>query len=347
MSLEKIHTVTNTLPRQEAFADDFSELNLQQEDILGNNDFSNGPGWYSCVDWLKTRPSIGPAIVYGHSLTRAVSEDFKESDNKLVKAGMVGAIIASQAIDRARLTIIAGPAVAVDVLEKTKDARLCGLALAGVFMVVNGTAGEILNQGMHRFPSTTSTFNENHPDTIRVFKDALHIKQDENAVDVLVHEKKQEEEASKGRLSQVGSYIGRIIRRTPRHLSQGFVGLGTGSGAFVATSTVDGATIREASVLNHKVNASTGALVFLMGYGVGETYMKLIENEQYEAAQNLYEWVNTTWHWYAIAGGFVLWGVLDGTYRKWKLGRQDIKGLPLLEEESQTHNETTLSKEIK
>lgn len=194
---------------------------------------------------------------------RAGLQDIKDDEHKVAAGVLVVATGITQAIDRSRSVLILGPQLALEAAEHSGHSVVGGLAIAGLFAAVNFPVGETLTQSMDRFPQAKEQFSEEYPKTVQLFKDALP--------DTL-----PQEEADTRKQAAL------------RAVQRAWIGIGIGSTAFVATSSVSGESKTDVRDINVKVTRDTSILITVLGTGVIEGIKRMYAAGWYDAAN----WVN-------------------------------------------------------
>lgn len=261
---------------------------------------------------------LNPAAVYSRSLyerTRNVIEgaktDIRESETKCADLAWGIGTIATQAADRFRISLILAPEAALRAFEHTDKSIAAGAAAAGVFMLWNGTMGEVLTQTLSRFKKGTESFEENFPAIVSLFTDSLAgIESSEQralATETVVDKKVHFE-----RLLSIG-------KTATTHVRRAMSGLGLGSTAFVATAAVNDYTKEEVREQNAAVTLDTGVAIFGIGWGLAGYINSLAEQGELERAQDILNVVDNNWVWYSIAGASMVMEFASARHRAKKL----------------------------
>lgn len=255
----------------------------------------------------------------------AVGTDYQESENRvaLVAAGL--GTVAVQAVDRARLSIVLVPHVAISTLEHTNSSwqagAAAGLTFAGWCAGVGGTTAE----GLRQYPNTMESVKENFPGAVKFFQDALP------GVDS--YDKDKEDTRSLPR--KIG---GRILTG----LSRGWTVTGIGTVAYVSTAAAKGEDRSTMHKLNANASADGGVIV---GGVAGSVSYGITKISDPELAQNIIDVAGDSRVWYGVAGAMIA-----GQYasNKWKQYRARRNPQPEIEhslstdqtlEQNQVHTE--------
>lgn len=244
-------------------------------------------------------------------LLRAIGADFNSSPNKLITIGGAIMAAASQAADRARVSVVLTPTAATIATEKmlpygnyltTPTVTL--FAAATTFFLVNGLLAESLSQGIEQFPQTTRTFEEKYPKITEGFTDSLA------GLD-----------SRETRLEQrrLGLHKELTLKEKIKiHSKQATTVIGLGLAPYVATSAVNGYTLKERRTLYTAANASTSVLVGAIGFSFAETVIQLSEHGHTEQAKHVQEIASYTPLWLGIAGLSIVYEFASKRLNKWR-----------------------------
>ncbi len=205
---------------------------------------------------------------------RAVREDYNESDHKLRVLSLGAAVVATEIADRGRIMVFVIPKVVTDVLTNTESPVQAGLAGAGAFTLWNVLTSSILSNGLNQLPKAKEAIRQKFPVAVSMFKDALPGANKELA------EAKKVDAQDHGRVRRVGSFL-------LRHGARGGTGINLGTTAFVATSSIDGDSLKETRKQYLGVSADTAVVTGLTIAGVGQALFEMPKHGL--AAQS--EWI--------------------------------------------------------
>lgn len=227
--------------------------------------------------------------VYQHSwrdrfgeVWNGAKSDLHESSNIARTIALGAASVATQAVDRARIAVVVVPHYATEVLQETQSPAQAALVGAGIFWAMSGAVGETLNQGLGEFPQAKAKFKEEFPVAVDIFRDGLP---------GMNHEVQE----GQGRIKRAAQFISRNIRR-------GVTGVAMGPTAFVATSSVDGASKTETSKLNLKVTTASAAVVGGVVAGLGQAITELPKHGYAETAKYMQDVATDNRFWWSLAG---------------------------------------------
>ena len=256
--------------------------------------------------------SAHPMAIYSRNfiertqnVLRGAREDIRHSEHPYRDIAWGIGTVATQAVDRFRITTILAPEAAIWALENTDNNSLAaGAAAAGVFAVWNYVTGETLTQTLDRFDKGEEEFKENFPVIVELFTDSLPgiAAIDEEGVET--HKEATEDEGSlavRG-LRKTMDRVRDGVSRVGTHVRRAFSGFSLGSTAFVATSSVNGYDKPEVRKHNLKVTADTGGLIFGLGFGISKYVNHLVDQGEFERAQDIMNVLDNNLVWYGLAG---------------------------------------------
>lgn len=218
----------------------------------------------------------------------AARTDLKESDHKVRALAVGSAVVATEVLDRARLMVFLVPHVATEVLNNTHSPIQGALAGAAIFTAWNVGTAEILTQGLDQLPKAKESFKDNFPLVVEAFRDALP------GANAEVVELEKENTEQKGLFGRIGGFL-------LRHGARGGTGISLGTTAFVATSSVNGDTIKETRKQYLGVSADTAVVTGLVIAGVGQLMFELPKHGHEQLAENIYNVVSSMRTWGAVA----------------------------------------------
>lgn len=237
-------------------------------------------------------------------------EDIREDDNKAAAIGWAGTMALTQVIDRSRMVLIFGPQLAIEAAEQTNNSLVGGLAVAGLFAVTNFGVGEALTQSMDRFPRAKTTFKDEYPKTVQLFRDSLAGVESKEIEDDVMPEAEQDGDKKKERDFLLP-------------LKRAGTGIGIGSTAFVATSSVEGHSKSEVRKINFKVTRDTSVLITAVGYGVIEGIKRMYMQGWVDAADTVRNIVDDGKTWLGVAALSIVSTFISNRRAKKKMELED------------------------
>ena len=234
-------------------------------------------------NWAKTLPSRTANV------GRGLGKDIKESGNRLKTGASVVATIGSQAVDRARVSLVLIPEWTLDVYKHTHSAPETGLAAAALTFVWTEFVGETLNQGLSELPHTVEGFQESFPGVVDFFDDSLP------GSDL---ERDKEERAEMGVVKRAGKTF-------TTHLKRGSAVAGIGTTAYVGTAHGRNKSRSNVSKLTAVSAADGGAFVGGV-VGGAAAVVNQIGTSHPNIALDIEKFLSNPELWYAVAGASVV-----------------------------------------
>lgn len=256
-----------------------------------------------------------------HNVVREMNADIADSDHRVIDGAWRGAMYGSQYLDKIRYAMFVISNAAISASEHSSERA--GLVAGGIFALWTGGVGEILIQNANRLPRATRAVQKEFPAAVDLMSDALPgAYKKETDETVIEQETFGEEKVAVNGLGKVKDIAKTIFRGITYPLRKGAVSVNFGSTAYVATTKFNGGSNWEARKQYGKVMAYGGALVTGIAWGITETIEHLVEDGHYDAAQRLYDTVDSDITWYIFAGATIALEASATVARKRKLQKE-------------------------
>lgn len=253
-------------------------------------------------------------------LSVAAKSDIANNENKGEAAAWALLTAGTQIADRARLVLIYGPPLAIDISNDTNNSLLGPIVLAGIFALTNFGTGEALTQSMDHFKETKESFREDFPLTVELFADSLAgVRSEEIAPEPIMEAEvtlDQEESLRKPWFKRIK------LPQLPLPVRRGMAGVGLGSTAFVATSSMLGNDNKEVRKINAKVTRDTSGFIVLVGAGLLEGIKRMYTAGWESQAKFLSDHAQDGKTWLGVAGASIGYTFISNKVNKRKLQKQ-------------------------
>lgn len=248
----------------------------------------------------------------------AFKVDAKNSETKIQAAGWAALTVATQAADRARLVLVYGTPFAVEASNTANNSLIGPVVLASIFAVSNFATGEALTQSMDHFKGTKESFRNDFPLTVELFADALagvaskELTTTEPTDEALVMSAEDD--------SLDTPWYKKL--KLPLPVRRSMTGVGLGSTAFVATSSMLGKSNKEVRAINAKVTRDTSGFIIVVGTGLLEGIKRMYNYGWESEAKFLSDHAQDGKTWLGFAGISIVGTFVSNKLAKRKLQKQ-------------------------
>jgi hypothetical protein len=227
-------------------------------------------------------------------------EQGKDKERFLLAPSIAGPLmIATQIADRARISTVLVPKVAVDTLKNTGSPTEAALLAGGLFLGWCATVGYSTARGLKEFPEAVGQAKESYAGIVGFFQDSLP------GIELPTEEERKQ------------SLARRAGRRILTGINRGWTVTGIGTVAYVTTASFDDRPYSKVSALNRQASLDGGLVAGAIVVTAGELIEHVVSPKW---AERITDFASDTWHWYAIAGGIMTW-----TFGKNKLKARKIR----------------------
>ncbi|MGF7229278.1 MAG: hypothetical protein ACQR33_04825 [Candidatus Saccharibacteria bacterium] len=229
---------------------------------------------------------------------RNAREDFRDSPHKLRHVAVGAGMVAMQALDRARTSVVFVPTIAVDVLQHTHSPLEAAIAAGGAFGLWSAGIGSTTVEGLTQYPKAVTSFNKDFPGVVGFFEGVLPG----------VEAPKDQEQISR---------IRRIGNRALTGLKRGGTVAGIGTAPYASTAVAMGQPRAEAHKINLNASADGATIIGAFVFGVGETIVQ-IANDHPLLAERIQNDAGNIKLWYGVAGAMMAQQYISKKYANWK-----------------------------
>jgi hypothetical protein len=230
----------------------------------------------------------------------SVVADYKESDNRLHFLAAGVGMVALQAADRARTSVVLVPTIAVDVLQWTHSPLEAALTAGAAFTMWCTAVGGATTEGLRQFPRASKRVDTEFPRLVGAFEDSLPgiEKSDEGA----------------NRAQRVGGRALMALRR-------GFTVVGLGTTAYVSTAAAKGRKRRDIHELNLQASLDGGIAAGLIVEGVGQAIVHLATSHP-ELAERIQNDASNIKLWYGVTAAMMIGQYGGNKLKAWRAAKQ-------------------------